>query len=110
MNIVEYKRHLTNGVVADPEFISYGGVFLDPANKTWIGAVYPEQNRDYYVPDSLVYLTVEQLHARVQDVHTRFPFTKLMNPADPNAGSTALTALEVSAMVDAWVAQIEGGV
>lgn len=64
MKIVEYKNHKVNGQVVTPEFIEFGGFFFNPTNRTYIGVIDEDSSKDYYVPDTLVELTKEQLLER----------------------------------------------
>ena len=103
MKFVEYKRHLVNGVVQDPEFVTQGGVFHNPADHTWVGRVLDAADRTYYVPDTVLVLTRDELVARQLQIHADFPMTKKANPSDPHSESVALTDAEVTALVDTWV-------
>lgn len=103
MKIVEYKRHLVSGMIRDPEFIVSGGVFLNPADATWVGKVLDEADRTYYVPDSLVELTRETLIARQMALQLTYPLTRLSDPNDPNSPTVPLTEDEVVSVIDAWI-------
>jgi hypothetical protein len=61
MKIVEYKKHKINGQIDTPEFIEFGGFFFNPNDNTYIGVISEDDDREYYVPDSLTVLTKEQL-------------------------------------------------
>lgn len=103
MKIVEYKRHLVSGVVQDPEFIISGGVFINPANTTWVGKILDEADRPYYVPDSIVELTRQELIDRQLALQATYPITRKSDPNDPNSPSVPLTDAEVVSVIDAWI-------
>lgn len=104
MKIVEYKRHLVSGVVQDPEFIISGGVFINPTNATWVGKILDEADRPYYVPDSIVELTRQELIDRQLALQAIYPLTRKSDPNNPESESVPLTSDEVIAVVDAWIA------
>ena len=64
MICVEYKRHLVNSKLTDPEWIVQGGLYFNPADKTYVGFVKEEANRDYFIPDGLKTLTLAELQSR----------------------------------------------
>lgn len=100
MKIVEYKRHLINGCIVDPEFIHCGGHFFNPADSTWIGAILDETARLYYVPDGIVELTRATLIQRQQAIHAASPFKKLLNPNDPHGPRADFTDTDITNLVD----------
>lgn len=99
MKIVEYKKHLVNGCLVDPEFIFSGNAFNNLIDNTWIGKVLDESARNYYVPDTLVELTREQLIQRV----TNLNLTKLSDENDPHSEIISLTQQEITQLVDSWI-------
>jgi len=99
MKIVEYKKHLINGCLVDPEFIIDGGAFNDMANNTWIGKILDESDRKYYIPDTLTELTRDQLIQRVLSLNIK----KLSNSNDPHSTIVDLEELEVIELVDKWI-------
>ena len=105
MKIVEYKRHLTSGVIKDPEFIVSGGVFFNPANNTWVGKVLDENQRQYYVPDTILELSRDELVTRQLALQSTYPLTRKSDPNNPNSDSVPLTNDEVVSVVDAWIAE-----
>jgi len=64
MICVEYKKHLVSAKLTDPEWVSHGGMYFNPADKTYVGFVKEESDRDYYIPDGLKELTLEELQVR----------------------------------------------
>jgi hypothetical protein len=105
MKIVEYKKHLVNGAVTEPDFIISGGGLHDPINKTWIGTIYEETERNYYVPDSLLEMNRTSLIQRYLTIHDTVPFQKLSDVSDPHSERIDLTTLEVTQLVDDWLDQ-----
>lgn len=101
MKIVEYKRHLVNGVIADPEFLAAGGGFCNPADHTWIGVVAEDADRLFYVPDTLVVLTLDEAKQRALSIHAQYPFKKLSDQNDPHS-SVSMSDTEVVDAVVSW--------
>ena len=76
-------------------------LFVDSANKTYVGWSPDEADREYYIPDTVTTLTASELNTKVLALHADNPFTQ---PGDnPEDGDTNMTNDEVSAMVTAWV-------
>ena len=88
MICVEYKKHLVNSKLTDPEWIVRGGLYFNPADKTYIGFVKEEADRDYFIPDGLKALTLAELQSRMT------PFTA---KEDDKPDSRVLTEAEKSA-------------
>jgi hypothetical protein len=99
MKIVEYKKHLINGCLVDPEFIIDGGVFNDPTNNTWIGKVLDESHRKYYIPDTLTELSRNELIERVLSLNIK----KLSDPNNPHSPIVTIDEFEIMQLVDNWV-------
>jgi hypothetical protein len=53
---IEYMKHKTDSGVVDPEWVDSGGFFPNATNKTFVGIVKSLNDRDYFIPDSIVYL------------------------------------------------------
>jgi hypothetical protein len=64
MKCVEYKLHAINGNATMPPWIVVGGMLYLDFNKTYVGFVKDEEDRDYYVPDTLVELDEDQFTNR----------------------------------------------
>lgn len=95
--LVEYKLVKEYIGMIVPAFIEDGGYFNDPDNYTFVGTVLPESDREYYVPDSLLYLSKEELLTRVLDIHSRYPMSKMVETE-----SVLMTEEEVEEMVNQW--------
>jgi hypothetical protein len=77
MAIVEYMLNRNEqGHKIVPPFIIDGGHWWNPADFTMVGWI--EDQRDYYVPDSIIVLTKEQFAARMLAMHAASPF--MSNP------------------------------
>ncbi len=76
MKIVEYRKHLFNGQVVDPEWIIQGSYFYDRDSDTYMGFVLSSEDRQYYIPDTVEFLTEEEAIFRVLDIHSRYPWIK----------------------------------
>ena len=71
MPFYEYKKNKVVHASVVPDFIQTAFHFWDPETKTDIGYIPHEDKRDYYVPDSLVEVTLEDLVARTLDLKSR---------------------------------------
>jgi len=74
--IVEYRKHLQNKLSVDPEWVDFGGYFYDRDNDTYMGVVKSSDSRNYYIPDTVSILTVEEAIQRVLHINNRYPWVK----------------------------------
>jgi hypothetical protein len=98
MPVAEYKMHKQGNGRIVPDFIKDGGHWYNPDDHTFIGWI-PE-NPDYYVPDTLVYLTKEQFLERVTVMHNARPLTT-ENDEIPGIGAP-LSSDELSNISSDW--------
>ena len=77
MPVVEYKLHIvTNkGGMAAPLWVAEGGYHQSPIDKTLVGWVKPEADRDFYVPDTVTEFTKTTFINRQLGIHAQFPMT-----------------------------------
>ena len=94
MTIIEYKLHPHHGGMRTPEFVTDGGYWQNPDDFTLIGTV--PDGAEYYVPDTLTILTLEELQARQRAIHAKYPMTK-------GTEGDNMTDDEVNAVIKAWV-------
>jgi hypothetical protein len=106
MKFYEYKRHLINGQLRDPEFVVNGGHWFNSNDYTYV-AVAPDV-AEYYLPDTLQELTRDQLNSRVLSIHAHNPFMKFNGM--PGSGgiqtNTAMSDAEVVNYVTTWISQL----
>ena len=102
MIIYEYRNHLINGHIHDPEFITNGGHWYDPTTDTYIAVM--EDNLPYYIPDTLVTLTIEQLITRIKTIHVDKPFKKRIGVLGSGGIETDddMTEEDIKNMVSDW--------
>lgn len=102
MAVIEYmleKRDATQRRWI-PEWVGDRGHWYDPATETYVGWV--DDVRDFYLPDTVVTLSKEDLVQRQLTIHTASPMME-ENPDSPGAENMiAMTDAEVRAMVEAW--------
>ena len=100
MAVVEYMMHRSNGSNRKevPGFIGDRGHHFNPTDKTFIGWV--EDERDYYVPDSVIVLTKEEFVARQLGIHAASPMLKEMS--EPDEEAVPMTEEEVRVASAAW--------
>ena len=77
-----------------PSWVEDGGYFLDNDNKTLVGWTPNLQDRDYYVPDSVVILTRASLFARQKSIVQRYPVVK--------EDGTLLSEQEIETIINNW--------
>lgn len=99
MAVAEYMFQLQNGKKVIPDFIKDRGHWYNPADHTFIGWI--SDHRDYYVPDSIVYLDKEQLVQRLLKMHATSPFAKFSEPG-MELESEIMTELEVREQAESW--------
>lgn len=100
MAVIEYMLHRINGSDRKeiPGWVGDRGHWMSPIDSSFIGWV--DDNRDYYVPDTVVTLTKQDLITRQLAIHAIQPFTKertdFQNPPEQ------MTEQEVSDMISVW--------
>lgn len=77
MPVVEYKMHVvTNkGGATAPLWVDDGGYHSSPIDKTKVGWVLPEADRDYYVPDTVTELSKTDFIDRQLTIHASYPMS-----------------------------------
>jgi hypothetical protein len=98
MAVVEYMFNIDdNGKRYIPGFIDNRGHWYDANTETYIGWI--KDSRDFYVPDSIVSLTKEELVQRQLAIHAISPMTSFGNI---ESGPTVMTEEEVRTQVETW--------
>jgi len=96
LNEGDHRRHT-------PGFIGDRGHWYNPADHTLVGWV--KDNRDFYVPDTIVTLTKEQLVQRILGMHAVNPMRvndPNFVPSEQNQLPASMTEAEVRALVESW--------
>ena len=98
MKIVEYKLHGNpNGKgMVTPGFIQNGGFYRNPDDHTMLGCV--DDPAEYYLPDTLVYLTLAEAKTRQLAIHAKYPMQK----QNDDMTMEDMTDAEVEASMDEW--------
>lgn len=100
--IVEYKFVREQDQTRAPSWVLDSGYFQDPDDFTMVGTTKNDDVREFYIPDTVVRLTRQQLIDRVVAIHARHPMYKMgATPVDREL----MTDVDVSAMVEAWCDQ-----
>ncbi len=104
MPVVEYKMHVvTNkGGATAPLWVDDGGYHSSPIDKTKVGWVLPEANREYYVPDTGVELSKSQFVARQLDIHAVKTFLTITDENGDPVEEHEMTDAEVTAEMETW--------
>lgn len=73
MAVIEYKLHIVghSGQQQQPMWVRKGGHFPNPDDHTYVG--WALDNASYYIPDTVVNLTKEQLVQRQLSIHQKYP-------------------------------------
>lgn len=71
MAFYEYMKNRINGQSITPDWVD-NGPFLTKSDGTHVA--YIPDNRDYWIPDTLVQLTDNDIRQRFLDIHTENPF------------------------------------
>tara|TARA_R110001599_G_scaffold158810_1_gene345640 strand:+ start:1786 stop:2118 length:333 start_codon:yes stop_codon:yes gene_type:complete len=102
MAVVEYKLHVINnqGHMATPPWIQDGGNWYNAADKTMVGWILAEADREYWVPDNITTLTKEELNTRMLAIHATNPFDKGDEMLAKDR--TVMTDAEVTTMSNDW--------
>lgn len=95
MDIVEYKKHLKDGVHADPEWIIKGTLLSGDSDFTWIGLVDSAGVRPYYIPDTVKYKSL----ADVQAIHRTKGMIRPTDSADPHSTIIDMSDSDIDAKV-----------
>jgi hypothetical protein len=88
--IIEYKLIIENGKITIPPWAKNPGYFYNPKDFTYIGTAPNDNVRRYYLPDTVVTLTRQQLIDRQVLINNE-------NPSDP-----VKTLEEITAAVNEW--------
>ena len=92
---IEYKLHRNEkGNLVTPSWMSDGGYYQNPADNSLIGFVPSENERKWFVPDSVKTLTQAEFVARGNALHTANKFRK--------ADMKEMTAAEVTSMLNSF--------
>ena len=102
MPAIEYMLLRINGSARAeiPGFVGDRGHWKSPIDSSFIGWVDSVSDRDYYVPDTIVYLTKQEFVDRQLAIHVVTPF--LIDDDDPETIDVAMTNLEVTTMSETW--------
>ena len=75
MPVVEYKMHAVNakGSASAPLWVDDGGYHQSQIDKTLVGWVLPEADREFYVPDTVTEFTKTTFINRQLGIHAKFP-------------------------------------
>ncbi len=77
MSFYEYKNHKIGKDSLKPDFIEFP-LPLEMDNGTNIAYIPNEEDRDYYVPDTLTEVTVDDIKNRALIIHNIKPFGPLV--------------------------------
>lgn len=93
--VFEYMMHRTREGIQTPEWVEDGGYFQHPTSNTYCMIV--DSNRSYYIPDSLVEITKEDLVDRITEINAIVPIR--IRTED---GKVDLEDNDIESYVDDW--------
>ena len=98
---VEYKLHRNDrGNLTTPSWMSDGGYYQNPADKSMVGFVPVESEREWYVPESALVLSQSEFVARGMAMHSVNKFQNMGD--DPSADMTPMTDAQATQMLTAF--------
>ncbi len=99
---LEYKLHapMNGHGMSTPTFITNGGHWH---NDNKMISVEPDTT-EYYIPESVKILTLDQLKARQVAIHAVTPFRKMDHENPGQETGDVMTDVEVETMVADWAA------
>ena len=102
MRMLEYKLHapMNGHGMSTPTWVDDGGHWYNDADHTMIGWV--PDTTEYYIPDSVDFLTLAELKARQVAIHANYPYKVMGADGQPTADD--MTNAQVETMVDEWIA------
>lgn len=103
MAVIEYMMHRYEGGTRRkvPDWVGDRGHWMSLVDGSFIGWV--DDIRDYYVPDTVVSLSKEDLVQRQLAIHAAHPMQKFDGPVvGTEAEPVIMTNDEVRTMVEAW--------
>jgi len=104
MAFVEYmmQRVRNSNVKKVPEFLSSWGYWCNKEDSTFIGWI--DDDRTWYVPDSIKVLTKQQIINRQLLIHAHTP---MIEDNDPHTESREMTEEEVIELISVWCDNFE---
>ena len=98
---LEYKLHapMNGHGMSTPSFITNGGHWY---NDDKMISIEPDEDPEYYVPDTVKVFTADQLKERQVAVHAAAPYKVMGEDGLPTADD--MTNAQVETMVDEWIA------
>ena len=106
MPVVEYKMHVINnkGGATAPLWVDDGGYHTSPIDKTKVGWVLADSDREYYVPDTVTELSKSDFVTRQLAIHAVEPFQNQPQDSDGlDAGDPVdMTDAEVTTEMGSW--------
>ena len=85
-----------------PDFIEDGGYWGNSDDHTMVGII--PSDAEYYVPDTIVELTAEELETRQLAIHAKYPMRYLGTRIEKERD---MTTAEVKTAVSNWVTSKE---
>lgn len=104
MPVIEYKLHAINSHkhMQTPAWVTDGGNWYNPTDKTLVGWVPAEADREYYVPDTVTTITKAELNTRLLTIHATTKYKKESDPGGDPDNLEDMTNAEVTTMSNDW--------
>lgn len=103
MPVVEYKMHVvtSKGGMTAPLWVDDGGYHTSPIDKTKVGWVLSDSDREYYVPDTVIELSKQGFINRQLGIHAVEPMMSMRDSAEGQVEYT-LDSAGVTSEMGSW--------
>ena len=100
MRMLEYKLHAPadGHGMSIPSWVTNGGHWYKGDDYSMIG--FAPDTTEYYIPDSVTFLTLDELKARQVAVHANYPYKVMDSNGQPTADD--MTNAQVETWVEEW--------
>jgi hypothetical protein len=99
MPVAEYMLHAQGNTRQVPDFIGDRGHWFNPSDHTYVGWI--SETRDFYVPDTIEYLTKESFVQRILSIHSVYPYKKRLEDEETRE-EVEMTIEEVTLQAETW--------
>lgn len=100
--IVEYKMVREMDQTRAPSWVLDSGYFQHPDDFSMVGTTKNDDVREFYVPDTVVRLTRQQLIDRTLGINAKYPMQK---PSGDHNQMVNMSDAEITDMVNQWCNQ-----
>jgi hypothetical protein len=99
--IVEYKLQLNENGLLVPYWVHSGGWFYNDLDKTYVGIVLDSTSRNYYIPDSVLTMSLQNVIDRVLVMQAK-PTVENQSKPFLNDDYSVMSDLQIKAHITSW--------